>query len=145
MRNTSEGFVNLHFLKNFAFFSGTPTSRNTSQYLPQDFGFVIQRKTLTNYCGFYFTFFNPLSAKPKKLPNTLKQFVGKLPTNCLSVFDHFVGLALKRLTHRKYSSTSDESNPKKEKKKLCSYTCLCVHPLSGHMLCTFSQMNLNQS
>ena len=27
----------------------------------------------------------------------LKQFVGKLPTNCLSVFDHFVGLALKGL------------------------------------------------
>ena len=26
---------------------------------------------------------------------TLKQFVGKLPTNCLSVFDHFLGFALK--------------------------------------------------
>ena len=32
-----------------------------------------------------------------KWSNTLKQFVGKFPTNCLSVFDHFVGLALKRL------------------------------------------------
>ena len=30
---------------------------------------------------------------------TLKQFVRKLPTNCLSVFDHFVGLALKGLTY----------------------------------------------
>ena len=30
-----------------------------------------------------------------KWSNTLKQFVGKLPTNCLSVFDHFVGLVLK--------------------------------------------------
>ena len=28
---------------------------------------------------------------------TLKQFIGNLPTNCLSVFDHFVGLALKGL------------------------------------------------
>ena len=28
----------------------------------------------------------------------LKQFVGNLPTNCLSVFDHFVGLALKGLS-----------------------------------------------
>ena len=28
-----------------------------------------------------------------KWSNTLKQFVGKLPTNCLSVFDHFVELA----------------------------------------------------
>ena len=39
--------------------------------------------------------FNPLSANPTKWSNTLKQFVGKLPTNCLSVFDHFVGLAFK--------------------------------------------------
>ena len=40
---------------------------------------------------------NPLSANPTKWSNTLKQFVGKLPTNCLNVFDHFVGLALKGL------------------------------------------------
>ena len=40
---------------------------------------------------------NPLSANPTKWSNTLKQFVGKLPTNCLSVFDHFVELALKGL------------------------------------------------
>ena len=42
---------------------------------------------------------SPLSANPTKWSNTLKQFVGKLPTNCLSVFDHFAGLAPKRLTH----------------------------------------------
>ena len=42
-------------------------------------------------------FFNPLSANPTKWPNTLKQFVGKLPTNCLSVFGHFLNLALKGL------------------------------------------------
>ena len=40
---------------------------------------------------------NPLSAKFIKWSNTLKQFVGKLPTNCLSVFDHFMNLALKGL------------------------------------------------
>ena len=40
---------------------------------------------------------NPLSAKFIKWSNTPKQFVGKLPTNCLSVFDHFSGLALKGL------------------------------------------------
>ena len=45
--------------------------------------------------------FNPLSANPTKWSNTLKQFVGKLPTNCLSVFDHFVGLALKGLIQGK--------------------------------------------
>ena len=40
---------------------------------------------------------NPLSAYPTKWPNTLKQFVSKLTTNCLNVFDHIVGLALKGL------------------------------------------------
>ena len=34
--------------------------------------------------------FNPLSANPIKWSNTLKEFVGNLPANCLSVFDHFV-------------------------------------------------------
>ena len=42
-------------------------------------------------------YFNPLSANLKKWSNTLKQFVGNLPTYCLSVFDHFVGLAIKGL------------------------------------------------
>ena len=42
--------------------------------------------------------FKPLNAKFIKWPNTLKQFVGKLPTNCFSVFDHFMGLALKGLS-----------------------------------------------
>ena len=41
---------------------------------------------------------NPLSANPTKSSNTLKQFVGSVPTNCLSVSDHFVGLALKKLS-----------------------------------------------
>ena len=41
---------------------------------------------------------NLLRANPAKRPNTLKQFVDKIPTNCLSVFDHFVGLTLKGLT-----------------------------------------------
>ena len=38
---------------------------------------------------------NPLNANLTKWSNTLKQFVGNLATNCLSVFGHFVGLALK--------------------------------------------------
>ena len=38
---------------------------------------------------------NPFSANPTKWLNTVKQFVGKLPTKCLIVFDYFVGLALK--------------------------------------------------
>ena len=40
---------------------------------------------------------NLLSANPTKWLNTLEQFVGNLPTNCLSVFGYFVGLALKGL------------------------------------------------
>ena len=44
--------------------------------------------------------FHHLSANITKWSNTLKQFVSKLPTNCLSVFDHFVGFALKRLIYK---------------------------------------------
>ena len=35
---------------------------------------------------------------------TLKQFVGKLPTNCLSVFGHFVNLALKGFRYRQLNT-----------------------------------------
>ena len=45
----------------------------------------------------FFQQFNPLSADTTKWSNTLKQFVSNLATNCLSVFDHFVKLALKVL------------------------------------------------
>ena len=41
--------------------------------------------------------FNPLSTNPTKQSSTLKKFVGKLQTNCLKVFGHFVKLALKGL------------------------------------------------
>ena len=40
---------------------------------------------------------NPLSAKVIKWSNTLKQIVVNLPTICLSVFEHFMNLALKGL------------------------------------------------
>ena len=40
-----------------------------------------------------------ISAKFIKWSNTLKQFVGNLPTNCLNVFGHFSGLAL-NMTHK---------------------------------------------
>ena len=38
---------------------------------------------------------NPLSNNFSKWANTLKQFTGNLPTNCLSVFDHLMILTLK--------------------------------------------------
>ena len=40
---------------------------------------------------------NPLNVNPEKWSNTLKQIVGNLATICLSVFDHFMNLALKGL------------------------------------------------
>ena len=58
-------------------------------------------------------FFSPLSANPTKWPNTLKQFVGKLPTNCLSAFDHFVELALKGLRLACVSISGQQSNNKR--------------------------------
>ena len=42
--------------------------------------------------------FNPSSANPPKWSNPLKQFVGFCRRIVLSVFDHFVKLALKGLT-----------------------------------------------
>ena len=50
---------------------------------------------------------NPSIANPTKWPNTLKQFVDKLLTNCLSVFDRFVKLALKGLNMRDAPLTLD--------------------------------------
>ena len=63
--------------------------------------FFYEFKTQVNLCwipdnSFHFPF-NPLSANFTKWPNTHKQFVGNLPTNCFSVFGHFTGLALKGL------------------------------------------------
>ena len=48
-------------------------------------------------CGSVVSEVNPFSAKSTKWSNKLKQFVGNLPKNSLSVFDHFAGLALKGL------------------------------------------------
>ena len=53
------------------------------------------------------TFINPLNANFTKWSNTLKQFVGNLPTNRLSKFDHFVGLVLKVLRLPKIQIVDD--------------------------------------
>ena len=63
------------------------------------------------YNGFLFVYatfglFNPLSANSTKWSNTLKQFVGNLPTNCLSVFDHFERLVFKELSYQLHGSTT---------------------------------------
>ena len=66
-----------------------------------------QKSTMTSFAKIV----NPLSANITKWSNVLKQFVGKLPTNCLSVFDHFVGSTLKgsRVKHRQLFSQNAPS------------------------------------
>ena len=53
---------------------------------------------------------NPSSASPTKWSRILKQFVGNLSTNCLSVFDHFVGLVVKGLNSSKRDYIKNETN-----------------------------------
>ena len=65
---------------------------------------------------------NPLSASLTKWSNTLKQFVGNLPTNLLSVFDRFVGLALKGLKSIRKIKT------KKLQKQSPRVYCRSSHP-----------------
>ena len=55
------------------------------------------KKKKTKLSKIIYTFLNSLSINPTKWTNTLKQFVGNLPTNYFSVFNHFVKLALKGL------------------------------------------------
>ena len=61
------------------------------------FSVHLTSKQLSKTIQCIYSWFNPLSANFTKWSNTLKRFVGKLLTNCLSVFDHFVGLVLKGL------------------------------------------------
>ena len=56
--------------------------------------------------GFFTIFLNSLSANPTKWSIALKQFVGYLSTNCLSVFDQFVKLVLKGLNSSGFSFQS---------------------------------------
>ena len=58
---------------------------------------IVTRMTPKSIMVIVALWFNPLSANPTKCSSSIKQLIGNLPTNCLSVFDHFVGLALKGL------------------------------------------------
>ena len=65
----------------------------TTLFLVTMFYMIIKVNVLINL--------NPLTANPAKWPNT--QFVGKLPANCLILFGHFAGLAVKGLTPKNFS------------------------------------------
>ena len=56
-----------------------------------------KKKKGSTYLNIFCTKLNPLSANPRKWSKTLKQFVDNLSTNCLSMFDHFLGLGLKEV------------------------------------------------
>ena len=59
---------------------------------------IRQQLKLLSIVGFWaFVFFNSWSANPTKWSNTLKQFFGYCRQIFLSVFNHFMGLALKGL------------------------------------------------
>ena len=65
-----------------------------------------------------FFVFKLLSANLTKWSNTLKQFLDKQPANCLSLFDLFIGLALKArvlyfLTNFYFSLNDNPSNNQK--------------------------------
>ena len=74
----------------------TEISLNCS-YVQVFIPFVYANNLCCSYINKTKILINPLSAKTTKWSNTLKQFVGKQPTNCLSVFDHFMELTLKGL------------------------------------------------
>ena len=57
--------------------------------------FTINNATLSSISFKDQDILNPLSANIAKWSNTLKQFVAKFPTHCVSVFDHFVDWRLK--------------------------------------------------
>ena len=72
---------------NFVKFLRTSFLQNTSR-----------RLLLKSWTHFWYISTNNIQTYNKrttKWPNTLKQFVNNLPTNCLSVFGHFMGLAFK--------------------------------------------------
>ena len=67
------------------------------EYLCHSNEFLLVKLSYNNKKCIPWASFNPLSTNLKKWSNTLKQFVGNLPTSYLSVFDHFVVLAHKGL------------------------------------------------
>ena len=69
-------------------------NKNAAKYLKHSLNILIQ-------LWIYLPNLNALSANLAKWSNTLKQFVGNLPTNYLGVFDYFEGLTLKGLNQTK--------------------------------------------
>ena len=78
--------------------------------------------------GPFCLFLDPFSACFTKWSNTLKQFIDNLSTNCLSVFNHFVGLALKVLNEFHLLC-----HPHDFGKLLIPISCHYFHPPPSHI------------
>ena len=76
-------------------------------------------------------YINPLSANPTKWSNTSK-VCRLLPTNCLSFFDHSVGLMLKRLTQGKLTFSFPTIFVHTEKLKILNLSAKILVPKSGN-------------
>ena len=74
------------------------TSENILKILKTPKNTPGQNLEKTAQCSTKLIQLNPLRVNFTKWSNTLKQIVGNLLTNFLSVLEHFVGLALKGLT-----------------------------------------------
>ena len=75
-----------------------PVATETIQIFLMSFLQFKSKGTQSNHARFGLCqLFNSLGANPIKCSNTLKQFVGNLPKNFLSVFDHSVVWAYKEL------------------------------------------------
>ena len=65
--------------------------------IPRFFNLVSKFKRNQSFMAQIPRLFYHFKRNPTKWSNTLKQFVSNLPTNYLSVFDHFVKLVFKGL------------------------------------------------
>ena len=112
-----EVFFKKRVLKNFASFTGKHLRWGLHlikcfQVLSCGICKILRTPNLKNICErllintYFGNLINPLSTNPTKWSNTLKQFVRIFPTNCLSVFDHFVKLAIKRSRLRNTKRTA---------------------------------------
>ena len=103
-RNTSENIVTTSLMERFCentFITSFAALQNDSKKNRPAFILHIRPKMnkLKTFTKVYKDLaelrINPFSTNFTKWSNTLNQFLGNLPTNCLSVFHHFVGLVLK--------------------------------------------------
>ena len=91
----------------------------------------------------WLTVFNPLSPNPTKWSNTLK-LSNPAQTDCLSVFDHFVGLALKGLTIFNWKMAITRWKlPDKQMKKYMKQTS--IQNPAKHQTCGFLRKQLTFS